>query len=191
MSANLTRRRFLGGTAAGVIGFWGAATAGDRKPSANAKLHVGIIGVAGQGAANWKGVADAGAEIIALCDVDEPRTDEVRKKYPKATFDVDFRKLLDRKGLDAVVISTPDHTHAPITLAALKSGRHVYCEKPLAHTVHEARLVAQTAAKEKRITQMGTQIHAGSNYRRVVELVQSGAIGEVREVHVWVGTSWG
>src|SRR5262249_49178908 len=80
---------------------------------------------------------------------------------------------------------TPDHTHAVVTVAALKAGLHVYCEKPLTHTVYEARLVAELAAKQKRVTQMGTQIHAESNYRRVGELIQSGAIGAVREVHVW------
>src|SRR5262249_2497610 len=162
----LSRRRFLQASA-GVVGFWGAAAAADRKPSANERLQVGVIGVAGQGEANWKGAAGAGAAIVALCDVDEKRTAEVRKKYPKATVDADLRRLLGRKGIDAVLISTPDHTHAPIAMAALKSGRHVYCEKPLTHTVHEARLVARTAAQRKLVTQLGTQIHAGNNYRRV------------------------
>jgi predicted dehydrogenase len=109
-----------------------------------------------------------------------------------AKFYHDFRHLIDQKGLDAVVIGTPDHTHAVATMAALNAGLHVYCEKPLTHTVSEARLVAATAAKKKRVTQMGTQIHAGSNYRRVVELIQTGAIGPVREVHVWCGRAyWG
>jgi predicted dehydrogenase len=109
-----------------------------------------------------------------------------------AKFYHDFRHLIDQKGLDAVVIGTPDHTHAVATMAALNAGLHVYCEKPLTHTVSEARLVAETAAKKKRVTQMGTQIHAGSNYRRVVELIQTGAIGSVREVHVWCGRAyWG
>ena len=90
-----------------------------------------------------------------------------------------------------MVIGTPDHTHAVATAAALKSGRHVYCEKPLTHTISEARIVAQLTKKKKRVTQMGNQIHAGNNYRRVVELVQSGAIGEVREVHVWAGAVYG
>jgi predicted dehydrogenase len=88
-------------------------------------------------------------------------------------------------------VATPDHTHAPATLTALRAGLHVFCEKPLTHTVYEARLVAETAAKHKRVTQMGTQIHGGDNYRRVVELIQSGAIGAVNEVHVWVSTTYG
>src|SRR5207248_10174971 len=119
----------------------------------------------------------------------ESRIGDAKKAFPRASFDVDYRELLDRKGIDAVLIAIPDHSHAIATLKALKSGRHVYCEKPLTHTVQEARLVAETAAKEKRVTQMGTQIHAENNYRRVVELVQSGAIGPVSEVHVWCGKS--
>src|SRR5205085_7599249 len=85
---------------------------------------------------------------------------------------------------------TPDHTHAVATMAALKAGLHVYCEKPLTHTVSECRAVREMAAEKKRVTQMGTQIHAGSNYRRVAEIIQSGAIGPVKEVHVWVGRAW-
>jgi predicted dehydrogenase len=158
--------------------------------SANERLHVGVIGVAGQGAYDLREVDKAGAAIVALCDVDENRAKEARQQYPGAKFHTDFRRLLDQKGLDAVVIATPDHTHAPATLRALRAGLHVYCEKPLTHTVAEARLVAETAGRQKRVTQMGTQIHAGSNYRRVVELVQSGAIGPVREVHVWCDKAW-
>jgi predicted dehydrogenase len=152
---------------------------------------VGVIGVAGQGGGDMHQIAKAGAEIVALCDVDERRAAAARQDFPRAKFYTDFRKMIDAKGLDAVLVGTPDHTHAVATMAALKAGLHVFCEKPLAHTVHEARVVAETAAKHKRVTQMGTQIHAGSNYRRVVELVQSGAIGPVKEVHVWCGKSWG
>jgi predicted dehydrogenase len=122
--------------------------------------------------------------------VDENRAKDARPQFPGAKFYTDFRRLLDQKGLDAVVIATPDHTHAPATLRALRAGLHVYCEKPLTHTVAEARLVAETASRHKRVTQMGTQIHAGSNYRRVVELIQSGAIGPVREVHSWCDKAW-
>ncbi|PYK65720.1 MAG: oxidoreductase, partial [Verrucomicrobia bacterium] len=93
--------------------------------------------------------------------------------------------------IDAVVVGTPDHTHAVAAVAALQSGRHVYCEKPLARTVSETRIITETAREHKRVTQIGTQIHAGSNYRRVVELVQSGAVGPVREVHVWVAATYG
>src|SRR5262245_43496960 len=207
-----SRRRFLQASAvAGAFGFWpGSSKADDKKkPSANDKLHVGVIGIAGQGAYDLNEVyASGGAEIVALCDViDRPngagldsnprlrargaQVAKTRERFRHAKFYTDYRRLLEQPGLDATVVATPDHTHAVATMAALKSGLHVYCEKPLTHTVSEARLVAETAAKEKRVTQMGTQIHAGGNYRRVVELIQSGAIGTVKEVHTWVGTSWG
>jgi hypothetical protein len=105
----------------------------------------------------------------------------------------DYREMLDKKGreIDGVVVATPDHTHAVVAVGALKSGRDVYCEKPLARTISEARVIRETAHRLERVTQIGTQIHAGSNYRRVVELVQSGAIGEVSEVHVWVAATYG
>src|ERR1035441_1253320 len=98
--------------------------------------------------------------------------------------------MLDQRDLDAVVVSTPDHTHAVAAMAALKSGRHVYCEKPLAHDVFEVRAVTNAAARYKLATQMGTQIHATANYRRVVELIEKEAIGPVNEVHVWCERVW-
>jgi predicted dehydrogenase len=184
----LTRRQFLHATAAGALAP-GLLRAAEKKEPASERLVVGIIGPEGRGAGNLSGVA-ACATIGALCDVDENRSGKTREKFPQAKFYTDFRKLLDQKGLDAVVISTPDHMHAPPTLMALRAGLHVYCEKPLTHTVQEARLVAETAKKHKRVTQMGTQIHAGDNYRRVVEIIQSGALGEIREVHTWSGASY-
>jgi len=159
-----------------------------RRISANDKLNLGIIGVANRAADNFAAVSSQ--NIVALCDVDDNYLRGASQKCPAAKTYNDFRKLLDRKDLDAVVVSTPDHIHAPATIMALRRGLHVYCEKPLTHTVSEARLVAETARKHKRVTQMGTQIHAEKNYRRVVELVQSGAIGPVREVHNWVGSVW-
>jgi predicted dehydrogenase len=113
------------------------------------------------------------------------------QRFPQAKTYNDFRRMLDQPGIDAVVVAIPDHCHAVAAVAALRSGRHVYCEKPLARTVSEVRIITETARKQKRVTQMGTQIHAGNNYRRVVELVQSGAIGKVSEVHVWVNTVYG
>lgn len=179
-----TRRRFLQTTAA-------AFTSGMvRAQAPSERLRVGVIGVAGQGSYNLGNAANA-ADIAALCDVDEKRAGTARERFPQAKFYTDFRQLIEQKGLDAVVIATPDHTHAPAAAAALKAGLHVYCEKPLTHTVHEARVITELAAKHKRVTQMGTQIHAGANYRRVVELIQGGAIGTVKDVHVWCGKSWG
>jgi predicted dehydrogenase len=191
MTMRISRRRFLQTTAAAGLSAPLVRGAQAPRPPANERLAVGVIGVAGQGEHDWKKIAAAGAEIVAWCDVDEKRTGKAREHAPQATFYTDFRKLIDHKGLDAVLVATPDHTHAVATLAALRAGLHVFCEKPLTHNVYEARLVAETAARKKRVTQMGTQIHAGDNYRRVVELIQGGAIGTVRECHVWCDRSWG
>ncbi len=150
---------------------------------------MGVIGVANRGAANLAGVA--GENVVALCDVDEPYLAAAAEAFPRARTHVDFRRMLDAERLDAVVISTPDHTHAPAALAALDLGLDVYCEKPLTHSVLEARRVARRAEETGAVTQLGTQVHAGENYRRVVELVESGAIGPVRTCHAWVGKAWG
>jgi predicted dehydrogenase len=179
-----SRRQFLATTSAALaFPFVG------RVLGANAKLNIGVVGVAGRGASNLRGVK--GEHIVALCDVAAPSLAGAQKQFPKAKGYADFRRMLERKDLDAVVCSTPDHTHAIVGVSALKSGRHLYCEKPLAHTVSEVRAMTEAAVAGKRVTQMGTQIHAGNNYRRVVELVQSGAIGAVREVHVWAGATYG
>jgi predicted dehydrogenase len=196
VSTRLCRRKFLrASAAAGLVGLsrpaLGFSTEKKVAPSPSERLNVAVVGVSNQGAYNLGQVAAAATNIVALCDVYEDRAARARAQFPRATFYTDWRRLLDQKDIEAVVVATPDHTHAPITLSALKAGKHAYCEKPLTHTVHEARLVAETAAKHQRVTQMGTQIHAGDNYRRVVELIQTGTIGAVREVHVWVGTSWG
>jgi predicted dehydrogenase len=184
----MDRRQFLQQSAFGTGALWLSARAFPQGKSPNEKLNIGVIGTGGRGAENLAGVKDE--NIVAMCDVDENILNAAAQPFPQAQKYTDFRKLLDQKDIDAVVISTPDHTHAPITLAALDSGRHVYCEKPLTHTVAEARKVQEMAKKKKRVTQLGTQIHAGSNYRRVVELLQTGVIGEVKEIHVWVGRVW-
>lgn len=188
----LTRRTFLTRT---TLGAAGGAILGPRllraaaSTEANSKLNLAVIGVAGRGGDNLNGVA--GQNIVALCDVDARNLEAAAKKFPQAKTFRDFRQLIDLKDLDGIVVSTPDHTHAVAVVAALKSGRHVYCEKPLARTVSETRIMTDLARKQKRVTQLGTQIHAGGNYRRVVELVQSGAVGPVREVHVWVASAYG
>jgi predicted dehydrogenase len=192
MKNQFTRRQFIQKTSlftTGVFFIGKASTFGQRRISPNEKLNIGQIGVWNRAGANLKEVSSQ--NIVALCDVDDNFLSAVSKNYPGAKPHHDFRKLLEQKDIDAVVIGTPDHTHAVATVAALQSGRHVYCEKPLTHTISEARIVAQTAKKFKRVTQMGNQIHASNNYRRVVELVKSGAIGTVREVHVWVDAVYG
>jgi len=187
MSRHADRREFLKSSALAAVGFWVAGTqtpAQSRSP--NEKLNVGIIGVHSRGAANMEAVAAAGENVVALCDVNDDYLAEAAKKNPKAKTYIDWRKMLDQKDIDAVTVSTTEHTHALASIAAMKRGKHVYCEKPLAHSVYEARMMRQTCRQAKVATQMGTQIHATDNYRRVVELVQSGAVGPVREVHVWV-----
>jgi len=189
MSKTLNRRRFLASStlAAGAALTFGRPFARGQSP--NEKLSVGVVGVAGQGGYNLSNVLSE--NIVALCDVDQQRLGAAAEKHPSARRFADFRKLLEMPGLDAVVVSTPDHTHAVAAVAALSGGRHVYCEKPLARTLSETRAIQNAAAKHNRVTQIGTQIHAGGNYRRVVEMVQSGALGAVREVHVWVASSYG
>jgi len=158
---------------------------GAESKSPNEKLNIAGIGVGGRGAADVKGVDDE--NIVALCDVDQMRAAGTLNRFPNAKKYRDFRKMLDEmdKQIDAVVIGTPDHTHAPPAAMAMRMGKHCYCEKPLTHSVYETRVLTELARENKLATQLGTQIHAGDNYRRVVELVQSGAVGEIRQVEVW------
>jgi predicted dehydrogenase len=192
MTRNLSRRGFLQhGTmvAAGLAAARPFTVRAARRLSANDKLNIAMIGTANQAAYNLGNVASE--NIVALVDIDEKLLAAAAAKFPRAVTYTDFRRALDRNDIDAVVVATPDHTHAVATAAALHSGRHVYCEKPLTRTVAECRAIRELARRKKVATQMGTQIHAGNNYRRVVELLRAGAIGTVREVHVWVGGGFG
>ncbi len=184
-----SRRNFLKASAATTAAL--TAPGFLRARGANEKLNIAMIGSGGRGAANLNGVSSE--NIVALCDVDRNAITKAAVKHPKAATFTDYRLLFDKaaKDFDAVVVSTCEHTHAFATLRALQAGKHVYCEKPLTHNIWEARVIREAAGKTKLATQMGTQIHATNNYRRVVELVQSGAVGPVREVHVWVGRAWG
>jgi len=185
----IARRVFMGSVAVSAFSF---AYIPRRAWGANERLHIASVGAGGKGAGEVRFTAAEGCNIVALCDVDERHASKTYAEYPKARKYKDFRVMLDeRKEIDAVTVSTPDHTHAPPSIMAMKLGKHVFCQKPLTHSLHETRLMTETAAKMKVATQMGTQIHAGDNYRRVVEVIQSGAIGEVTEVHVWVGKAWG
>ena len=188
--AGASRREFLKQTAVFTGAAMFAAPSIVRGRNLNEKLNIAAIGVGGRGAANIRGVASE--NIVALCDVSEANLAKAAESYPQARKFADFRKLYDQQQLfDAVVVSTCEHTHAFATLPALQLRKHVYCEKPLTHGVWEARVIREAANKANVATQMGIQIHAGNNYRRVVELVQSGAIGDVSEVHVWVSRAWG
>lgn len=188
MKTFLTRRKFIRNSALGGAGLlilrdsrlaFGA--------EANSRLNVAGIGVGGQGHGDLNEVANAGANIVALCDVDEARAADSFKKFPQAKRFKDFRRMLDAmdKEIDAVLVATPDHTHAVATVAAMKRGKHAFCEKPLTRTVQEARVMRETAAQHKVVTQMGNQGSASDGLRRSVEFVWDGAIGEVREAHVW------
>lgn len=187
--SRLNRRQFLKASAvAGMAGF--AAPAVVRGTNLNEKLNIAIIGSGGRGGANLSAVA--AENIVALCDVNEANLERAGKNHPDARKFVDFRKVYDHANeFDAVIVSTCEHTHAFATLPALQLGKHVYCEKPLTHGIWEARVIREAAAKAKVATQMGIQIHSTDNYRRVVELIQSGAIGAVHEAHVWVSRAWG
>lgn len=191
MSHLITRRDMLrtAAVAAGVWTTYGSLTWGQSK-SPNEKLNIAAIGIGGRGGDDVNGVSHE--NLVALCDVDEARAAGAFNAFPKAKRFRDFRKMLDEihAEIDAVVIGSPDHTHAPAGVMAMRLGKHCYCEKPLTHNVYEARLMATIAAEKKLVTQMGTQIHAEDNYRRVVELVQSGAIGKIAEVHVWLGANF-
>jgi len=185
----INRRTFLRGGAA-LTGGLVFAPAIVRGTNLNEKLNIAIVGCGGRGAANLGGVSSE--NIVALVDVNEGAVQAAGAKYPLARRLNDFRRLYDHSAeFDAVVVSTCEHTHAYATLPALKLKKHVYCEKPLTYNIHEARVIREAAAEAGVATQMGTQIHAEDNYRRVVELVQAGAIGAVREVHVWVSRAWG
>lgn len=184
----VTRRRFLQAAAIGAAAMGLPRAAQSQSPGE--KLNVAVIGVGGRGGGNLAEVS--GENVVALIDVNDANIGKAAERFPKAARLNDFRRLYDKpNGFDAVVVSTCEHTHAFATLPALQLGKHVYCEKPLTHNVWEARIIREAAAKAKVATQMGIQIHAGNNYRRVVELIQTNAIGPVREAHVWVGRAWG
>ncbi|MFW6078212.1 MAG: Gfo/Idh/MocA family protein [Gemmatimonadota bacterium] len=183
----ISRRAFVGDVALAGM----AATVaprgvlGRRRRASRDKLNVACIGVGGMGANDVDGVGDE--NVVALCDVDWSRAEETFAKYPKATRYRDFREMLETEGanIDAVTISTPDHTHGVAALMALRMGKHVYCQKPLARTIHEVREIAREAERAGVVTQMGNQGHASDETRRIREWVEAGAIGTVRRVEYW------
>lgn len=190
--SSLPRRDFLrlSGAAALSTGVW-SQLAAQESTSPNEKLNIACVGTANQAQFSIQNVK--GENIVALCDIDQTYLDRAATQFPDARKYSDYREMIAAEGdkIDAVIVATADHHHAPATIRALRAGKHVYCEKPLTHTVHEARVVIEETKKQGVATQMGTQIHAGENYRRVVEIIQSGAIGDINEVHVWVGKGWG
>src|SRR5262245_20145638 len=180
------RRSFLKTSAAVAAGLWaaGGVVAADSKRSLE-KINLACIGVGGKGSSDTDNVGELG-NIVALCDIDDERLGAKAKKFEKARKFNDFRKMLEEvKDIDAVTVSTPDHTHAVAAMMAMKMGKHVYCQKPLTHSVHEARALRETAKKMKVATQMGNQGTALDGLRRAIEVLRGGAIGPVKEIHVW------
>jgi predicted dehydrogenase len=182
----MTRRRFLGASATVAAFSLCPVKVGG---GANDRLNIAGIGVGGMGAANLKALESQ--NIVALCDVDPTYAAPTFKRYPSARVWTDYRRMLDQQqDIEAVVIATPDHTHAIISAAAMRAGKHVYCQKPLTHDVFEARRLAQIARETRVATQMGNQGHSAAGIRSVCEWVWAGAIGEVRSVDAWCSLSY-
>ena len=180
----ITRREFASTAAMAAVATAIAPRQAFAGQAPSGKLNIAAIGVGGMGAANLK--ACEGENIVALCDVDSDYAAKTFALYPQATVYTDYRVMLDKqKDIDAVIIATPDHTHATITMACLQAGKHVYCQKPLTHTVAEARAIADAAKKYNVVTQMGNQGHSYESMRLLKEWLDDGAIGNVTEVHAW------
>lgn len=186
MRKAISRRRFIGRSSSALAAFTivprHVLGRGETPPSD--KLNIAGVGIGGRGFGDLQAVSKE--NIVALCDVDERYAAGAFRQWPEAKRYSDFRKMLEtEKGIDAVVIATPDHTHAVVAMMALRLGKHVYCEKPLTHSVYEARKLGEAAKEAKVATQMGNQGQASEEARVVAEMILDGAIGTVREVHAW------
>ena len=192
-----SRRNFNQTALAGAAAIFAAPAvlpAGTRESMLNSKLRTAHIGVGGMGNSDLNSIAShQDIEVVALVDVDEQRLGEAAKSQPRAEKFADFRKMFDRLAgqIDAVVVSTPDHTHAAAAMMAMQLDKHVYCQKPLTHEVHESRRLREVASERKLVTQMGIQIHSAAPYRRAAAIIQDGAIGKVSQVHAWSNKNWG
>jgi predicted dehydrogenase len=192
MTHAIQRREFLKTTAA--VTAFGLLPTAARGAWANEKLRTAHIGVGGMGAGDLGAVSShRQVEVAALCDVDANRLKEAHAKHKAAKTFRDYRELFAEMGdkIDAVVVSTPDHTHAPAAMSALNLGKPVYCQKPLTHEVFEARQLRLVAEKKKLPTQMGIQVHSSGTYLRAVAMIQSGVIGKVSRVYAWSSKNWG
>lgn len=187
MSKKTDRRRFLQATAATGVGFWvaGGLQAAESK-SANERIRFASIGVAGKGSSDSEDAAKHG-DMVAICDIDESKLMAAKEKFPNARTFFDYRKMLEEMGdgIDAVTVSTPDHNHAPASVMAMRLGKHCFCQKPLTHSLYEARVMRDVAREKKVATMMGNQGTAESGARRAGALIRAGALGKVSEVHVW------
>lgn len=194
MKQSLNRRQLLksGSVAAAFACFPVSSALASTTPVA--KFRTAHIGVGGMGGSDLRSIAShPSVEVAALCDVDSSRLAEAAKQHPNAKRFKDYREMISALGesIDGVVVSTPDHTHAPAAMTAMNAGKPVYCQKPLTHEVFEARKLREVAEKSKLVTQMGIQIHSHQAYRRAVQMIQDGVIGKVSEVHAWSNKNWG
>ncbi len=187
MPNRTNRRQFLQTTAMTGVGFWVAGNLhAEESKSPNEKVRMAAIGIGGTGSSD-SGDAGAAGQMVAICDVDESRLNAAAKRFPGAKLYTDFRKMLEEmdKSIDAVTVSTPDHTHAAAALMAMRMGKHCFCQKPLTHTIYEARLMGQVAREKKVATQMGNQGTAMAGLRKGAAMLRAGVLGKVSEVHVW------
>src|SRR5213082_505433 len=187
-SFTLNRRQFIRGVTAGAALFYiapGKAVKGAPRVSANEKINIAGIGIGSRGGADLDEMPAEGRNIVALCDVDSKYAAKTLAKYPNAQQFKDYRVMLDKLGkeIDGVVIGTPDHTHAVIAMEAMRRGKHVYCEKPLAHNIYEVRQLMAAGHQHKVVTQLGNQGHSTGTIRQLCEWVWAGAVGEVHTVH--------
>lgn len=187
MSHSTNRRTFLQTTAAAGAGLMASrALRAQADTSPNGKLQFACVGIGGKGSSDSE---DAGrhGEVVGICDIDEQRLEAAAKKYPNAKRFVDFREMFTELGdkVDAVTVSTPDHTHAVAAVMAMKNKKHVYCQKPLTHSLYEARAMAEAAAANGVVTQMGNQGTSNNGLRKASAIIQAGTLGKVNEVHVW------
>lgn len=187
MSAT-SRREFLKTSAAIGAGYWVAAgVQGAESRSPNERIAMASIGISGKGTSDSNDAGTHG-DMVAICDVDVNQLNRAgEKRFPKAKRYTDFRKMLEEMGgsIDAVTVSTADHTHAPASLMAMRMGKHCFCQKPLTRTIYEARLMGQVAREMKVATQMGNQGTASDGLRRGAALLRAGALGTVKEIHIW------
>ncbi len=181
---DLSRRRFVSNSTMAAFSFHYIPSRLLGKDAPSNKLNIACVGIGGMGASNLQ--ACKSENIAALCDVDSQYAEKIFARYPDAKVYKDYRLMLEKeKDLDAIIVATPDHTHAVITMAALEAGKHVYCQKPLTHTIHEARKIREAARQSKVQTQMGNQGHSSDEIRQLKEWLADGVIGKVTEVHAW------
>ena len=188
-----TRREFLRGSASLVTSAMWLPSMMRTKPL-EGRLRLASIGVGGMGSSDLgQFLGHPNIDVVAMCDIDAANLAGAAKRAPGTATFVDWREMLEKmgEGIDAVNVATPDHTHAPASMAAIQMGKHVYCQKPLTHSVYEARQLRLAAAKHKVVTQMGIQIHSHTAYRTAVKIVRDGTLGKIKEVHSWSNKGWG